>query len=84
MAEYHIGCGFAGIYAGTLNPKTKGGYQTWRNKSDVTEEAVAAVAQYFDQELRRNNETEMTKKYISGGGAIVELTVSRIKEGDEE
>ena len=23
MAEYHIGCGIAGIYAGTLNQKNK-------------------------------------------------------------
>lgn len=42
MAEYHVGCGIAGIYAGTLN---KGG-KTWRNKSDVTHEAMTAVAQY--------------------------------------
>lgn len=82
MAEYHIGCGIAGIYAGTLNQKTKNGYQTWRNKSDVTEEAVAAVAQYFGQKLKYNDKTEMTKKYISGDGAIVELTVLRVKKGD--
>ena len=43
MAEYHVGCGFAGIYAGTLNPKG----ETWRNKSDVTHEALCAVAQYL-------------------------------------
>ena len=40
MAEYHVGCGLAGIYAGTLNPKG----ETWRNKSDVTHEALCAVA----------------------------------------
>lgn len=43
MAEYHVGCGFAGIYAGTLNHKG----ETWRNKSDVTHEALCAVAQYL-------------------------------------
>ena len=43
MAEYHVGCGFAGIYAGTINPKS----ETWRNKSDVTHEALCAVAQYL-------------------------------------
>lgn len=48
MAEYHVGCGLAGIYAGTLNKKK----DRWVNKSDVTDEAVSAVAQYLlEQEV---------------------------------
>ena len=47
MAEYHVGCGAFGIYAGTLNSKNK---TLWQNKSDVTHEAVSAVAQYLLQE----------------------------------
>lgn len=43
MAEYHVGCGIAGIYAGTLKPNG----DRWRNKSDVTHEALCAVAQYL-------------------------------------
>lgn len=43
MAEYHVGCGCFGIYAGTLN---KNG-DKWKNKSDVTLEAMGAVAQYL-------------------------------------
>lgn len=43
MAEYHVGCGAFGIYAGTLN---KNG-DMWRNKSDVTHEALCAVAQHL-------------------------------------
>ena len=43
MVEYHVGCGITGIYAGTLN---KSG-NMWRNKSDVTDEAVSAVALYL-------------------------------------
>ena len=43
MAKYHVGCGIFGIYAGTLN--TKG--DTWKNKTDVTNEALSAVAQYL-------------------------------------
>lgn len=43
MAEYHVGCGITGIYAGTLN-KTK---TMWVNKSDVTDEAIGAVAQFL-------------------------------------
>ncbi len=43
MSEYHVGCGFAGIYAGTLK---KSGVE-WRNKSNVTYEALCAVAQHL-------------------------------------
>lgn len=42
MAEYHVGCGITGIFAGTLN---KSG-DMWKNKSDVTHEAFSVVAQY--------------------------------------
>lgn len=46
MAQYHVGCGIAGIYAGTLK---KSGDE-WLNKSDVTNEAINAVVQYmFDR-----------------------------------
>lgn len=44
MAEYHVGCGAFGIYAGTLEPRNK---TLWRNKSDVTHEALCAVAQHL-------------------------------------
>ena len=45
MAEYHVGCGLAGIYAGTIQ---KPGM--WRNKSCVTDEAVEAVRDYLIDE----------------------------------
>lgn len=47
MAEYHVGCGIAGIYAGTL---MKNGIE-WRNKSDVTKEAIAAVIGHMYMKL---------------------------------
>ena len=47
MAEYHVGCGAFGIYAGTLNSRNK---NLWQNKRDVTHEALCAVAQYLLQE----------------------------------
>ena len=47
MAEYHVGCGAFAIYAGTLNSRNK---SLWQNKSEVTDEAVSAVAQYLLQE----------------------------------
>lgn len=48
LAEYHVGCGAFGIYAGTLNSKNK---SIWQNKSDVTDEAIGAVRDYMVQEL---------------------------------
>ena len=52
MAEYHVGLGIAAIYAGTLEPRNK---NLWRNKSNVTDEALDAVAGYLltnQKELR--------------------------------
>lgn len=43
MAQYHVGCGIAGIYAGTLK---KNG-EEWLNKSNVTTEAIDAVVQHM-------------------------------------
>ena len=43
MADYHVGCGLTAIYAGTLNKNNT----MWTNKSDVTSEAMDAVAQYL-------------------------------------
>ena len=43
MANYHVGCGMFGIYAGTLNKKG----DTWKEKTSVTNEALSAVAQYL-------------------------------------
>ena len=49
MVEYHVGCGAFGIYAGILN-KNK---TMWKNKSEVTNEALDAVAQYLLQENKK-------------------------------
>lgn len=46
MAEYHVGCGAFGIYAGTVSKRTK---NMWIKKSECTDEAVSAVAQYLLQ-----------------------------------
>lgn len=43
MANYHVGCGITGIFAGRLNKKG----DMWVEKSDVTDEAVIAVAQFL-------------------------------------
>ena len=68
MTEYHVGCGVFGIYAGILNKKR----DLWRNKSDVTDEAVCAVAQYLIQNQKEFHFDYHGKKYIM-----------RILEGEE-
>ena len=71
MAEYHVGAGLFGIYAGTLNPKG----DTWRNKSEVTREALGAAAQFLlesekEYRFRRNSDE---KWYV--------LKVVKLEEG---
>ncbi len=46
MTEYHVGCGMSGIFAGTVRDY-KGGRRIWAKKSDVTDEALGAVAEYL-------------------------------------
>lgn len=60
MAEYHVGCGAFAIYAGTLNSRNK---SLWQNKSNVTNEATSAVAQYLLQENKVMKFEYRGKKY---------------------
>jgi len=60
MAEYHVNCGVAGIYAGTLNKKDN----SWRNRSNVTNEATCAVAQYLLTNQKEFHFDYHGKKYI--------------------
>ncbi len=87
MAEYHVGCGmFGNIYAGTMAPPRKDGSQMWRNKSDVTSEAVEAVIGHFITEMERDDKSKIQKAWEVRGGkrlkAIFELSVD--KEGDND
>ena len=71
MAEYHVGCGTFGIYAGILKNKT-----TWKDKSEVTREALSASAQYMlvnEKELRFGYKG---KRYV--------MRVEEIKDGEQE
>lgn len=76
MADYHVGCGAFGIYAGKIN---KRGDQ-WTNKTEVTDEALAAVTEYI---MRRDDlkpgETAGID-YRPGNGTIISLRVSVKKE----
>lgn len=82
MAEYHVGCGAFGIYAGTLNSKNK---SLWQNKSEVTDEAVEAVRDYMVQELLGGYDNESTSGYewILKDGRKVKLMVT-IKGKEED
>lgn len=68
MADYHVGCGYNAIYAGTLIKNS----QLWRNKSECTEEAVAAVANYM---LLKDSHFEVTIN-----GLAYKLELVRIDE----
>jgi len=59
MAEYHVGCGMCGIYAGRLSKDKK----RWIDKSDVTNKAIGAVAQFLLQEDERVLFKKDGKKY---------------------
>ena len=77
MAEYHIGCGAFGIYAGTLNSKNK---SLWQNKTECTDEAINAVRDYMVQECLGGFEclksTSSGYEWTLKDGRIVELRVS--------
>lgn len=72
MAEYHVGCGAFGIYAGTLN-KNK---DKWLNKSDVTDEAFGSVAQYCVEHNEAMNFDYHGKRY--------RLAVSEINDDEQK
>lgn len=59
MSGYHVGCGIARIYAGTLN---KQGI-LWTRKSDVTDEAIRAVAQFLLEHEEAVNFNYHGKRY---------------------
>ena len=77
MAEYHVGCGTFGIYAGTLNARNK---NMWKNKSECTDEAINAVRDYMVIELLCGFDC---RKSVSSGyewtlkdGRVVELRIT--------
>lgn len=64
MAEYHVSAGvFGRVYAGTLMPKKDGKPQMWRAKSDVTEEAIAAVRDHMVGDCLNEKDGKMQGGY---------------------
>ena len=81
MAEYHVGCGLAGIYAGTIKKPDE-----WKNKSEVTAEALRSVAEYMLGQLKAGDKAyEITWTNQTTGKKIV-LTCHRedIDEKDRD
>ena len=87
MAEYHVGCGmFGNIYAGTMAPPRKDGLKMWRNKSDVTDEAITAVMGHFITEMERDRKTKLEKAWSVIGNKKLKVTfeLSADKEQSDE
>lgn len=77
MAEYHVGCGAFGIYAGTVNKKG----DMWLNKTEVTEEATHAVAQHVKQEMMLEKKSIRTDKFNFVDGSVL-IAKYEIQKGE--
>ena len=83
MAEYHVGCGAFGIYAGTLNGRNK---SLWQNKNEVTDEAINAVRDYMVNELLggieclKSNTEAYFWKLKDGREVELRITIKECKE----
>ncbi len=83
MAEYHVGCGAFGIYAGTLNSRNK---SLWQNKTKCTDEALCAVRDYIIQECiggLNSNKTSGGYEWTLKDGRVVSL-IATIKDKELE
>lgn len=83
--EYHVGAGLFGIYAGTLMPPKEGKPTMWRNKSNVTDEAIGAVRDYMMSEClkEREGKTEGGYEWKRKDGKTVSLMI-KVVESDAE
>lgn len=82
MAEYHLGVSpiTNTIYAGTLN-KTK---TMWRNKSDVTEEALACVRDHLFQLANDKGKPEFGYEWTLKDGRRVQMLVKILPKEDSD
>ena len=79
MPEYHVGCGIAGIYAGTIKKPGE-----WKTKSPVTDEALRATAEYMMGKIEKGHEAyEITWTNRTTGKKIV-LTCNVIEPHPKE
>jgi hypothetical protein len=80
MAEYHVGCGIAGIYAGTLNKKG----DMWLNKSLVTNEVLNCAFDYLYSNEKEVRATINDVKYVMRIVPITEPQESEDKEQEDD
>lgn len=84
MAEYHVGCGAFGIYAGTLNSRNK---NLWQNKTECTDEALCAVRDYLVQKCLGGLHGDSTSggyEWTLEDGRVVKLLVEIADGGDSD
>ena len=72
MAQYHVGCGIAGIYAGIMKAN---GYE-WKTKSNVTDEAIVAVALYMDGKID-HGKTSVSCKIMQNNKPVLTIRVEK-------
>ena len=74
MAEYHVSCSeiTGTIYAGTVKKNGK----EWLNKSDVTEEAIAAVRDHLTNKAFMEKSDFYGYEWTRKDGKKVTLSVS--------
>lgn len=77
MAEYHVGCGITGIYAGTLNKKG----DIWVNKSEVTQEVLNCAFEYLYINKKEFRATIDGKRYAM---RIIPITEDELQESEVE
>lgn len=77
MADYHVGCGIAGIYAGTLNKKGN----MWVNKSEVTQEVLNCAFEYLYLNEKEFRATIDDKRYAM---RIIPITEDEPQESEVE
>lgn len=76
MAEYHVGCGIAGIYCGTVK---KNG-EEWLNKNECTEEATNAVRDWMCSEFLRDGKTSGGWEWTKKDGTVIQMNIRSIKK----
>lgn len=84
MAEYHVGCGAFGIYAGTLSSKNK---NLWQNKTECTDEALCAVRDYLIQKCLgglHGDKPSGGYEWTLKDGRVVKLLVVIVDGGDSD
>lgn len=83
MAEYHVGCGIAGIYAGTVK---KNGIE-WQNKSFVTDEAIDAVRDYLMNQIKEGEKCAGYEWKTKDGRKVklmLSVTPQEVNDGADE